>query len=181
MLVMTWRIANVTGHRAPPSAGTTPIGSANAISTRATASARIAVLQMTVQVRQIRRNRGDLTHRSSHDRPAGRTQDRVAESQTRRPSSSGREMVNVAGRLESGRPRERAGRGGRGGAGARPILAVRSELPARYQFNGPFPAGPPETGGAIRSESERASGPAVSRAQQANQALRAFPNGRGAN
>ena len=64
--------------------------------------------------------------------------------------------------LESGRPRERAGRGRRGGAGARPILAVRSELPARYQFNGPFPAGPPETGGANRSESERASGPAVS-------------------
>jgi hypothetical protein len=41
--------------------------------------------------------------------------------------------------LESGRLRERAGRGERGGAGARPILAVRSELPARYQFNGPFP------------------------------------------
>jgi hypothetical protein len=58
--------------------------------------------------------------------------------------------------LESGRPRERAGRGGRGGAGARPILAVRPELPARYQFNGPFPAEPPETGGANRSESERA-------------------------
>jgi len=56
---------------------------------------------MTVQVRQIRRNRGDRTHSSSHDRPTGRTQDRVAESQTRRPSSSGREMVNVAGRLAS--------------------------------------------------------------------------------
>jgi hypothetical protein len=55
MLVTTWRITNVTGHRAPPSAGTTPIGSANAISTRATASARIAVLQMTVQVRQTAR------------------------------------------------------------------------------------------------------------------------------
>ena len=70
----------MTGHSAPPSAGTTPTGSVLAISTRTTASARIAVPQMTVQARQIRRNRGDLFHSSSHDRPAGRTQDRVAES-----------------------------------------------------------------------------------------------------
>ena len=70
----------MTGHRAPPRAGTTLTGSAAAISTRATASARIAVPQMTVQVRQIRRNRGTRSHSSSHDRPAGRTQDRVAES-----------------------------------------------------------------------------------------------------
>ena len=70
----------MTGHSAPPSAGTTPTGSMLAISTRTTASARIAVPQMTVQVRQFRRNRGERSHSSSHDRLAGRTQDLVAES-----------------------------------------------------------------------------------------------------
>ena len=44
---------------------------------------------------------------------------------------------------------------GRGGAQAGPIQPV---VPARYQFNGTSTPGRPETGGAERSESERAGG-----------------------
>ena len=74
MFVTTCSMMNVTGHSAPPTAGTTLIGSATATMTRITASARMAVPQMTVQVRQIRRNRGSRSHNSSHDWLTGRTQ-----------------------------------------------------------------------------------------------------------
>ena len=71
------------------------------MTTRITASARIAVAQMTVLVRQIRRNRGTRSQSSSQDRLTGRIQLRVVGSRRRRPSSSGRDKVKVAGRLAS--------------------------------------------------------------------------------
>ena len=76
-------------------------GSVAAIAMRMTASARMAVPQMTVATRQIRRNRGTRSQSSSHDTSAGRTQRRVAGSKTRRPSSNGRETTKVAGRAAS--------------------------------------------------------------------------------
>ena len=71
--VTTCSTMNVTGHSAPPTAGTTLTGSAIATMTRITASARMAVPQMTVQIRQIHRNRGSRCHSSSHDWVTGRT------------------------------------------------------------------------------------------------------------
>ena len=65
--VATCSRMNVTGHSAPPIAGTTLIGRVTATMTRITASARMAVPQMTVQIRQIQRNRGSPCHSSSHD------------------------------------------------------------------------------------------------------------------
>jgi hypothetical protein len=49
--VATCSMTNVTGHGAPPTAGTTLIGRVTATMTRITASARMAVPQMTVQIR----------------------------------------------------------------------------------------------------------------------------------
>jgi hypothetical protein len=72
--VATWSMMNVTGHSAPPIAGTTLIGRVTATMTRMTASVRTAVPQMTVQIHQIQRNRGSRCHRSSHEWPTGRTQ-----------------------------------------------------------------------------------------------------------
>ena len=93
----------MTGQRAPPSAGTRPIGSVKAMTIRITASARIAVPQMTVQVRQIWRNRGTRAQSPSQSCAslAGRIQARTVGSRRRRPSSSGRDTVKVAGRLAS--------------------------------------------------------------------------------
>ena len=71
------------------------------MATRITASARIAVPQMTVQVRQICRNRGTRSQSSSQDWLTGRAQRRAAGSKTRRPSRSGRDTVKVAGRRAS--------------------------------------------------------------------------------
>jgi hypothetical protein len=73
MFVATCSMMNVTGHSPPPTAGTTLIGSAAATMTRITASARMAVPQMTVHTRQIHRNRGSRCHSSSHDWSTGRT------------------------------------------------------------------------------------------------------------
>jgi predicted RNA-binding Zn ribbon-like protein len=56
--VTTRSTTKVTGQSAPPRAGTRPTGSVKAMMTRVAASARMAVAQMTVQVRQICRNRG---------------------------------------------------------------------------------------------------------------------------
>jgi len=50
------------------------------MTTRITASARIAVPQITVQIRQMRRKRGSRCHSSSQDWLTGRTQLRDAES-----------------------------------------------------------------------------------------------------
>lgn len=73
---MTCKIKNVTGHSAPPRPGARLTGSVQAMTTRITASARIAVPQMTVHTRQILRNRGSCRHSSSQDAADGRTQRR---------------------------------------------------------------------------------------------------------
>ena len=100
------------------------IGSATATTTRITASARMAVPQMTVQILQIRRNGGSCCHSSSHDWRA-----RASHTPPRRRGCRSTGHPEPRCRPPSSAPDARGGLAPRPGPGIAPQLVGHAFLP----------------------------------------------------